>query len=46
MKRETTYETWMREEGIPVVKGYGVEDVREIPRRPWARTGEIGRAHV
>lgn len=37
MKRETTYEAWMRQEGIPVVGGYGVEDVRGIPRQPWAR---------
>lgn len=42
MKRETSYEAWMRQEGIPVVEGYGVEDVREIPLKPWARTGGKG----
>ncbi|MBI4489321.1 MAG: hypothetical protein HY694_09575 [Deltaproteobacteria bacterium] len=40
--RETTYEAWIRQEGIPVVEGHGVEDVREIPRRPWPRTGGKG----
>ena len=42
MKRETSYEIWMREEGIPVVEGHGMEDVRGIPRRSWARTGGKG----
>ena len=26
-KRETSYEKWLKEEGIPVIQGYGVEDV-------------------
>lgn len=39
MKRETSYESWIREEGIPVVEEYGVEDVRKIPLKLWPRTG-------
>jgi len=42
MKRETTYEIWLKEEGIPVVEGYGVEDVTALPRGPWTRTGGTG----
>jgi len=42
MDRETTYEAWIRQEGIPVVEGFGVEDVREITREPWARLGGKG----
>lgn len=42
MKRETSYELWMRQEGIPVVEGYGLENVETIARRPWARTGGKG----
>jgi len=42
MARETTYESWIKQEGIPVVEGYGVEDVRGISRQPWARTGGKG----
>ena len=42
MKRETTYEAWIRQEGIAVVEGYGVEDVAGLPRRRWARTGGNG----
>jgi len=42
MKAETSYEIWLRQEGVPVVEGYGVENVRGIARRPWARTGGKG----
>ena len=34
MKRETSYEIWMRQEGIPVVEAYGVENVMGISRQP------------
>jgi hypothetical protein len=42
VKRDTSYEAWLRQEGIPVIEGYGVEDVTELPRKPWARTGGQG----
>jgi oxalate decarboxylase/phosphoglucose isomerase-like protein (cupin superfamily) len=41
-KRETSYEIWLKEEGIPVVEGYGIEDVTVLPRKPWKRTGGAG----
>ncbi len=41
-KRLTTYENWMREEGIPIVEGHGVEDVTTLPREPWKRLGGRG----
>lgn len=41
-KRETSYEIWLREEGIPVFHGYGVEDVTVLARKPWRRTGGSG----
>ena len=41
-KRATSYEFWLREEGIPVVEGYGIEDVTVLPRRRWNRTGGSG----
>ena len=41
-KRETSYEKWLKEEGIPVIDGYGVQDVTLLPRKPWARTGGSG----
>ena len=37
------YEDWMEKEGIPVYKTFaGVEDITELPRRPWARLGGLG----
>ncbi|HEY2988830.1 MAG TPA: cupin domain-containing protein [Candidatus Binatia bacterium] len=42
MKRETSYEAWMKQEDIPIIDAYGVEDVSELPRKPWARTGGKG----
>ncbi len=41
-KRNTSYELWLREEAIPVVEGYGIEDVTVLPRKPWKRTGGNG----
>ncbi|HKZ50281.1 MAG TPA: hypothetical protein VJ256_00785 [Dehalococcoidia bacterium] len=39
---KTTYEMWIEREGIPIIEGYGVEDVVEVPRGPWARLGGLG----
>ena len=36
---KTTYFQWMKRQGIPIVEGYGLEDVRDVPLAPWARTG-------
>lgn len=40
--RETGYHQWMKSEGLPVVVGHGLEDVREIKLVPWRRTGGLG----
>ena len=37
---ETMYEKWIKEEGIPIHDALaGVDDVTQLPREPWARTG-------
>ena len=37
---ETIYEKWIKEEGIPIREALaGVDDVTQLPRKPWARTG-------
>jgi quercetin dioxygenase-like cupin family protein len=41
-KSQTSYELWLKQEGIPVVTGYGIEDVTSLPRAPWRRTGGSG----
>ncbi|NIO06879.1 MAG: cupin domain-containing protein, partial [Deltaproteobacteria bacterium] len=40
--RKTTYFKWMGEEGLPIVEGHGVEDVRGLNVVPWKRTGGKG----
>jgi oxalate decarboxylase/phosphoglucose isomerase-like protein (cupin superfamily) len=35
----TYYERWMKREGVPVVEGFGVTDVRQIQLKPWRRLG-------
>ena len=42
MKGMTSYEAWIKQEGIPIVESYGVADVTELPRKPWPRTGGKG----
>jgi len=39
---KTPYYKWMDSEGLPVVEGHGVEDIRELKLAPWARTGGKG----
>jgi oxalate decarboxylase/phosphoglucose isomerase-like protein (cupin superfamily) len=36
---KTAYFQWMKRQGIPVVDGYGVEDVRNLAMKPWEKIG-------
>jgi quercetin dioxygenase-like cupin family protein len=36
---KTAYERWIEQEGIPVIEGYGVRDIRELPLGSWKRLG-------
>ncbi len=38
-REKTYYERWMEKEGVPIVEGYGVTDVRQIPLKGWKRLG-------
>jgi mannose-6-phosphate isomerase-like protein (cupin superfamily)/oxalate decarboxylase/phosphoglucose isomerase-like protein (cupin superfamily) len=38
----TTYESWIQSEGVPVIEGFGIEDLMQVPREPWSRTGGKG----
>ncbi len=40
--KPTFYEEWQEKEGIPVVKGYSVEDINTLPLKPWERKGGLG----
>ncbi len=41
-RNEPFYNEWMKKEGLPVVTGYFVKDVKNIERTDWARTGQKG----
>ena len=38
-RAKTTYERWMEKEGVPIVDGFGVRDIRGLSLRPWSRLG-------
>jgi len=40
--QKAAYLRWMEQEGIPIFDGLAVEDVTELPRKPWARMGGSG----
>ena len=40
--QKTAYFQWMARQGLPVIDGYGIEDVREVPMDFWPRLGGRG----
>jgi len=38
----TPYELWQEGEGLPIVRGHAVEDLRALPLAPWRRKGVFG----
>ena len=41
-RESTPYEVFMSEQGVPVVRGMGIYDVRDITLAPWKRMGGRG----
>jgi oxalate decarboxylase/phosphoglucose isomerase-like protein (cupin superfamily) len=41
-RAKTYYERWMEREGIPVVEGFGIADMRKINLGQWKRLGCLG----
>jgi mannose-6-phosphate isomerase-like protein (cupin superfamily) len=39
---KSPYERWMEEEGIPIFRGVGIRDTRELEMAPWKRLGGRG----
>jgi mannose-6-phosphate isomerase-like protein (cupin superfamily) len=40
--KETSYDKWVKTEGIEVIKGYAVDDLMKLPLKPWERKGGLG----
>src|SRR5215470_14986158 len=41
-RANTYYERWMEKEGVPIIEGFGVSDVRRLSLKPWKRLGWDG----
>ena len=41
-RSHSPYERWMEEQGIPIIRGIGVRDTREVRLGRWARRGARG----
>ncbi len=39
LRAKSSYERFMISEGVPVIGGFGVNSVRDIPMTPWRRLG-------
>ena len=42
IRKVNTYEEWLKQEGIPVVRDYSVKDLLQVPLVPWKRKGGKG----
>ncbi len=42
LEQVNSYQRWLEEEKIPVIRGYFVEDIRKVELHPWQRTGGLG----
>ncbi len=42
LEQVNSYQRWLEEEKIPVIRGYYVEDARKVELHPWQRTGGLG----
>src|SRR6516165_7650870 len=38
---KSLYRSWVESEGIPLIEGFFIEDIRKVPLEPWARTGGL-----
>lgn len=45
MERLDTYEKWLEQEGLPVIRDYSVPDLMAVGLKPWPRKGGLG-AHI
>lgn len=39
---DTVYEVYMKEQEIPIFRGIGCYDIRDLPRAPWKQMGGLG----
>src|SRR5437870_2581764 len=42
IRPESTYDRWVREEGIPDIRTFYIQDLNQVPVEPWERMGGRG----
>jgi hypothetical protein len=40
-ENRSSYRSWVESEGIPLIEGFFIEDIRKVRLEPWARTGGL-----
>jgi hypothetical protein len=40
-EKGSSYKKWIASEGIPIIEGFFIKDIREVPLEPWKRTGGL-----
>ena len=40
-EKGSSYKRWVASEGIPIIEGFFIEDIRKVPLEPWKRTGGL-----
>ena len=40
-ENRSSYRGWVAREGIPIIEGFFIEDIRKVPVEPWERTGGL-----
>ena len=40
-EKGSSYKRWIASEGIPIIEGFFIKDIREVPLEPWKRTGGL-----
>ena len=38
----TSYEKWLEAEGLPVIRGFHIDDLKRVELAPWKRKGGLG----
>ena len=40
-ENKSSYRKWIEAEGIPLVEGFFIEDIKKVPLQPWERKGGL-----
>ena len=41
-EKKSSYRKWIEAESIPLIEGFFIEDIKEVPLKPWERKGALG----